>query len=735
MGTSNWQNISWCVQAIMRIQPQRVLDIGVGFGRWGILMREFGEVWFGRVRPDDWSIHLEGIEAFAKNVSSYHREFYSHLHVGDALDIIPKLDNEWDLIIFGDVLEHFAKSDGERLLDWSIDSSRYVLINLPLGDDWPQEDAYENPYEEHKAVWELKDFDHRPILASQKFLDFNERLFASVLLSRDDPKDLRSSFFGSRRQGEVTAGAEAAVLPEDALIAAVEARLGAVHAIRNSNAWRLLRRMRNNPLLWRAISLLPGARGRPVTVRHLGRKSSGLAATELCMLSVESDGEPVFWDFLSQKGGWQLCPRERAAFGECLVAREAGASARWFDYGGSLKLVFATGPEMGLVEVATGREKHILDLETETEAQAAFHCDEGAFQVQGRPRSAAAKAPASPAPILRSSAEEDEYLLERLRSQSNPTLAVCVPEWRGIRNSTANLFRTVRPLPSPLSNESREAFLRLIEAAKCENLVLSGGATEHLHLCHDIRKRAPQTKIKLLWHGSFLQVREEYAWRSFRLALHFARKGLLHTLGFVKQGMSEAAQQLGLRASFVMNYVPAIPSAPSHPAEGGPHIGLWISNEGWRKVPYAMAMAARCLPGAQLHTAGEVKRLQEFAGVIGLKTQNHGSKILSQQDLQKWMRLMHLNLYVTLSECCPMLPLESLSIGTPCLLGPTSHLFRDEPYLFERLVVQFPDNSQAIAARAERALAERDEIVDAYRRYAGPYNDRARASVAAFLDS
>lgn len=41
MGTSNWQNISYNIDLVKRLDPQSVLDIGAGFGRWGILFRSF----------------------------------------------------------------------------------------------------------------------------------------------------------------------------------------------------------------------------------------------------------------------------------------------------------------------------------------------------------------------------------------------------------------------------------------------------------------------------------------------------------------------------------------------------------------------------------------------------------------------------------------------------------------------------------------------------------------------
>jgi hypothetical protein len=82
-----------------------------------------------------------------------------------------------------------------------------------------------------------------------------------------------------------------------------------------------------------------------------------------------------------------------------------------------------------------------------------------------------------------------------------------------------------------------------------------------------------------------------------------------------------------------------------------------------------------------------------------------------------------------------MLPLESLAVGTPCLLGPNSHLFRDDDYLFDRLVVPFPDSSAEIYKKIQTATAEREQIIAAYAKYAVGYNERARASLASFMEN
>ena len=334
----------------------------------------------------------------------------------------------------------------------------------------------------------------------------------------------------------------------------------------------------------------------------------------------------------------------------------------------------------------------------------------------GDDRRAGSTRAAKSAPARRG--EVERAVLERLEESEQKTLALFVPEWVGIANATRHLFDVLHPLPAELSRDDRSRLFHLLDAAQLENLVFSGGAVDHLHLARELHDRYPGTQIKLLWHGNLLQVKEDYAWRGLRLSLELARRGVVKTLGFVKEGLAEFAEELGLSARFVLNYVPELPEQASQPGSGGPHFGMWISNEGWRKPPYAMAAAVRRVRGGRLHTGSANPRLSEFANLIGLRTDQHGETLLDWPQLARWMRQMHLNLYVTVSECCPMLPLESLSVGTPCLTGPTSHLFRDDPYLNERLVVPIPDSEACIHEKIERALAERDQIVEAYRRWA-----------------
>jgi hypothetical protein len=198
MGTSNWQNISYNIELVRKINPESILDVGVGFGRWGILFREFLEVWDSGIYDGKWQRIVDGVEIYEGYIRDYHKYFYSNIYVMDALEFLRKLDKEYDLINFGDVIEHFEKEQGEELVKLAVQKSRFVLITVPIGKHWPQEGTEQNPNEEHKSIWYNRDFIKYKHNKIKSFEDFTKRSYSVVLLSKNKFKfDKRyGKFFG-----------------------------------------------------------------------------------------------------------------------------------------------------------------------------------------------------------------------------------------------------------------------------------------------------------------------------------------------------------------------------------------------------------------------------------------------------------------------------------------------------------------------------------------------------------
>lgn len=185
MGTSNWQNISYNIQIVKLLNPMKILDVGIGFGRWGILFREFLEVWGDNNYSGKWKRKIDGIEIFPDYIKPYHEYFYDNIHICNALDFLRNTGEKYDLINFGDVIEHFEKEEGIELIKLSLKKSRYTLINIPVGDYWPQDSINGNEYEKHRSIWKVSDFKIYKNHLIKNFEDIEMRKYSVVLLSED----------------------------------------------------------------------------------------------------------------------------------------------------------------------------------------------------------------------------------------------------------------------------------------------------------------------------------------------------------------------------------------------------------------------------------------------------------------------------------------------------------------------------------------------------------------------
>jgi len=185
MSTSNWQNISYNIDLVKKLNPKSILDIGVGFGRWGILFREFLEVWGSNNYSGDWERVIDGVEIFPDYIKPYHYFFYNNIFTEDALSFMKRTEGGYDLINCGDVIEHFEKDKALELIDLCLEKSKFLLINIPIGNNWPQDAVNNNDYEKHRSVWKISDFRKYSNCLIKNFKDIELRKYSVILLSKD----------------------------------------------------------------------------------------------------------------------------------------------------------------------------------------------------------------------------------------------------------------------------------------------------------------------------------------------------------------------------------------------------------------------------------------------------------------------------------------------------------------------------------------------------------------------
>ncbi len=160
MPTSHSGQINSIVDLIVAVNPKKVLDIGIGHGKYGFLTREYLDISNNQKPYTEREVVIEGIEAFPDYITELQKLIYDKIYVGNALDLIDKT-SKYDLILMMDVFEHFTHSEGVKLLQKCLEHSKYVLISCPKHVD-PQGAEYGNEFETHKFEWKKKHFSAYP---------------------------------------------------------------------------------------------------------------------------------------------------------------------------------------------------------------------------------------------------------------------------------------------------------------------------------------------------------------------------------------------------------------------------------------------------------------------------------------------------------------------------------------------------------------------------------------------
>lgn len=132
---------------IRSLPIQSVLDIGVGEGKYGRLLRQY--------QPH---AHVTGVEVMSDYITRFNlNEFYDRIINCNILDFMKQeVDTIYDLVIMGDVIEHLPKSGGTDVLHFYVHRARYLMILYP--ERTFQGTYLDNPHEAHISVWTKADF-------------------------------------------------------------------------------------------------------------------------------------------------------------------------------------------------------------------------------------------------------------------------------------------------------------------------------------------------------------------------------------------------------------------------------------------------------------------------------------------------------------------------------------------------------------------------------------------------
>lgn len=314
------------------------------------------------------------------------------------------------------------------------------------------------------------------------------------------------------------------------------------------------------------------------------------------------------------------------------------------------------------------------------------------------------------------------------------------PRWLGVTSATKELFKNLLPLEEVFLDKNVNLISDMILKSKVKQVIFSAFDYGWDKIAIRLKKLNPEIKIKSFWHGSHSQVIEKINWETNVMIINLHKQGIIDVMGTCKESLVNFYKSQGYKTAFLNNTVVLNDEMKKRIENKKKSIqntdklklGLYSAGTDWRKNTYNQVMAASLFKNATLEVIPLRYELQKIAYKNDLNIIGSDSH-LKREDLLLEMAKNDITLYVTFSECAPMLPIESLEVGTICITGNNHHYF-DNTKLYDYLVVEREDDVMAIYEKINYAVDHKDEIFKLYKEWKKSNDERTKKSVEEFLN-
>ena len=304
--------------------------------------------------------------------------------------------------------------------------------------------------------------------------------------------------------------------------------------------------------------------------------------------------------------------------------------------------------------------------------------------------------------------------------------------WLGVTSATLELFDNLIDCGEIYRNKDIKKIANAIISSKCNQVIFSSFAIGWKKLAIYLKKKNKTIKIKTYWHGSHSQILDSYGWNRNVEIINLHKKGIIDVMATCKESLLNFYKKEGYNGYFLTNKVSVNVAPEKKQNVKNIRIGLYAAKcDDWRKNMYTQMAAVSLIKNAIIDMVPLNDSAKDFAKILGVKIEGI-EKPLARKDLLKRMSKNDINLYVTYSECAPMLPLESMEMGVVCITGNNHHYFANNE--IERcVVVNNEEDVEEIKEKIEIALKNKKKIINLYNKISDKNRVEAQKRVNDFL--
>lgn len=302
------------------------------------------------------------------------------------------------------------------------------------------------------------------------------------------------------------------------------------------------------------------------------------------------------------------------------------------------------------------------------------------------------------------------------KKKNSEYIVIYNTDWLGVTSATTELFENRIDCGEVYRKQDAKRIANTILNAQIKQVIFSSFAIGYKEIIANIKNKKHNIKIKTYWHGSHSQVLDTYGWKRNMEIINLHKKGLIDVMASCKYSLQDFYKKEGYKSYFLTNKVilPDNFKNSKNNKNNEIRIGIYAANcSDWRKNMFSQIAAVSLIKDAIIDMVPLNETAKKFASIIGVKMEGV-EKALNREELLKRMANNSVNLYVTFSECAPMLPLESFEVDVPCITGNNHHYFQNS-ILEELVVVNNEENPLEIKEKIMNCINNKNKIMNEYK--------------------
>ena len=251
-------------------------------------------------------------------------------------------------------------------------------------------------------------------------------------------------------------------------------------------------------------------------------------------------------------------------------------------------------------------------------------------------------------------------------------------------------------------------------------------------LITNIKLKNRNITIKIFFYGDVGLLSNNSYYESLNRIIDLYNKGCIDSIGFFSKNLYNFYKNKNYNCEYLVKDINIKTKKVKKSNDNFLKIGIYDGFDTIEKNSYAQLYSTSLFENSKV----DYNPLNYKVSMIARKNNinlNGTFRYLSKEELQDKMSNNDINLFISLVDDSNILPLESLELGTICLVGSNYNYFVDTD-LEEYLVVKKEENINEIYNKINYALKNEQKIFDLYKKWKIENSKESKKSISKFLN-